>query len=110
MSKKIEIFEKLYEKLYKIEIFQKLYEKIDIFKKLYESGIIEIFEKLYDRFGTLADNIKCLIEISNIHDIEKIRDEYESLIEQCPFECISDYNKQKIMIEFSGKSIPQHLL
>lgn len=78
--------------------------------KLKVSEKIAIFEKLYDAFGTLADKIKDLLEVVNTNLYDDIINEYTILIEQCPFESISDNHKKKVINDFVGQNIPKELL
>ena len=77
--------------------------------KLKVSEKIEIFEKLNDQFGTLATSIEHSLSFENTI-INGFLKTYDSLIEQCPFESISQKHKDHIITMFEGKCVPEQLL
>lgn len=78
--------------------------------KLKITDKIEIFEKFNERFGTLAKNIEYSLSSVNSNNIEHFSEEYESLIKESLFQCISENHEKKITTLFLWKCIPEQLL
>jgi hypothetical protein len=69
---------------------------------------VEAFKNLSNQFRTLANSIECCSNFDNITN-NGFMEKYDNLIQQCPFESISEKYKNQVIESFKGKSLPLQL-
>ena len=69
---------------------------------------VETFKNLSNQFRTLANSIECCSNFDNITN-NSFMEKYDNLIQQCPFEAISEKHKNQVIESFKGKHLPLQL-
>lgn len=69
---------------------------------------VETFKNLSNQFRTLANSIECCSSFDNITN-NGFMEKYDNLIQQCPFEAITEKHKNQVIESFKDKSLPLQL-